>query len=344
MSESPPRRRGGRRPPKRVAGDPPAVPVSVTAHALDVLLKLEAEHLVPLLPARFGVALAPIRRQLPAELPQLDLHLERLDRVFELEDRTILDLEFEATLSVEDLCRFVVYGMGLLGAYPGQPAHTLVLCGPRTRAVPPTIDLAPIPYRLTCVRLGDQDGEAALARLRALAARGGAWGPEDRLDLALLPLMRHAAGTGTEAVVREGLELAQSLPEGERARPMGALLALAYHYEGEAVLGGLLEELMNTTVLDQIFAEKLEQRYVQGVQQGIEQGVQQGIEQGVQQGIEQGVQLGSAGEARLLLRRYLGLRFGAIPPALDGRIADASTAELNALFDRAVAANTIDAL
>ena len=117
--------------------------------------------------------------------------------------------------------------MGLLNAYPGQPAHTLVLCGPRTRLLPRVIDLAPIPYRLTCVRLGDQDGEATLARLRATPVRGypasgGIWGPEDRLDLALLPLMRHAAGTSTEAVVREGLELAQALPEGERGRPMGA--------------------------------------------------------------------------------------------------------------------------
>ena len=316
-----------------MAGDPAAgVPISVTAYALDVLLKLEAEHLVPLLPARFGVALAPIRRQLPTELPQLDLHLERLDRVFELEDRSILDLEFESELSVEDLCRFVGYGMGLLRAYPGQPAHTLVLCGPRTRLLPRVIDLAPIPYRISCVRLGDQDGEAALARLRTLAASGGTWGPEDRLDLALLPLMRHAAGTGTEAVVREGLELAQALPEGERARPMGALLALAYHYEGEAVLGGLMEELMGTTILDEIFAERMDRRFAQGVLQG------------VQQGIEEGVLQGSAEGARLLLRRYLERRFGLLPPALDARIAAANTAELTALFDRAITTDTIDAL
>ena len=88
------------------------------------------------------------------------------------------------------------------------------------------------------------------------------------------------------------------------------------------MLGGLLEELMNTTVLDEIFAEKLEQRYVQG--------------------IEQGVQLGSAGEARRLLRRYLAQRFGSIPPALDGRVAAAGAAELDTLFDRALVADTID--
>ena len=195
--------------------------------------------------------------------------------------------------------------------------------------VPPPIDLGLIPYRLTCVRLGDQDGEAALTRLRATPVRGypasgGTWGPEDRLDLALLPLMRHAAGMGTEAVVREGLELAQALPEGERARPMGALLALAYHCEGEAVLDGLMEDLMVTTVLDEIFAEKLEQRYAQG--------------------IEQGVQQGSAGEARRLLRRYLAQRFGSIPPALEGRIAASDATELDALFDRALVADSVDAL
>ena len=325
MSESPPRQSSGRRS-KRAAGDPPGVPVSVTAHALDVLLKLEAEHLVPLLPARFGVQLAPIRRQLPTELPQLDLHLERLDRVFELEDATILDLEFEAELSVADLRRFVGYGLGLLDAYPGQPAHTLVLCGRRTRAVPAPMDLAPIPYKLTCVRLGDQDGEATLARLRALAAGGGAWAPEDRLDLALLPLMAH--DRPTEAVVREGLALAQALPEAERARPMGALLALAYHEEGAAALDRLMEELMSTSLLDLIFAQK------------VEQGVQRGIEQGVQRGML----LGRAEEARRLLRRYLERRFGDVPPALDARIAAADVAELDALFDRALAVEGIEAL
>ena len=318
MAEPPPRRRAGRKPSPREAGDSSGTPVSVSAHALDVLLKLEAEHLVPLLPARFGVQLAPIRRQLHTELPQLDLHLERLDRVFELEDSTVLDLEFEAELSVADLRRFVGYGLGLLDAYPGQPAHTLVLCGRRTRAVPAPMDLAPIPYKLTCVRLGDQDGEATLARLRALVESGGAWGPADRLDLALLPLMAHERPT--EAVVREGLALAQALPEAERARPMGALLALAYHEEGAAALDRLMEELMSTTVLDLIFAQKVEQ------------------------GVQRGMLLGRAEEARRLLRRYLERRFGDVPPALDARIAAADVAELDALFDRALAVEGIEAL
>ncbi len=314
MAESPP--------PDRSAG----IPVRISSHALDVLLKLEAEHLVALLPARFGLPLAPIRRHLPTELPQLDLHLDRLDRVFELEDDTILNLEFEAALSLADLRRFLGYGLGLLDAYPGKAVQTVVLCGPRTRTAAGPIDLAPLPYRLTCVLIGDGDGEATLARLRALAATGQPWSQEDRLDLALLPVLRH--GRDTEAVVREGLELARALPAAEQPRAIGALLALAYHYAGEAVLNRLVEGLMSTNLLEQIFAEQLEQRFTQGQAEGRAEGQAEG----------------RAEEARLLLRRYLKQRFGTIPPDLEARMASLDAEALTALFDRALTASTIDAL
>ncbi len=69
-------------------------PSRITSQALDVLLKLEAEQIATLLPTRFGLDIAPIRRPLPTELPQLSLHLQRLDTLFELEDDGILRLEF----------------------------------------------------------------------------------------------------------------------------------------------------------------------------------------------------------------------------------------------------------
>ncbi len=244
----------------------PGISVRVSGHALDVLLKLEAEHLVALLPSRFGVPLAPIRRALPAEVPQLALHMKRMDCPYELVDATILDLEFEAEVSVKDLRRFVGYGLSLGDLYPDQPILTVVLCGPRTKRAPTPIDLDPIPYRLVCMLIGDQDGEATLARLRELVASGRPWADADRLDLTLLPLFRHARNT--ETVVREGLDLARALPVEEQPRTMGALLALAYHYEGEAVLNRLVEGLMSTNLLEQFFEEKMEQRFSQGIAQG----------------------------------------------------------------------------
>jgi hypothetical protein len=296
----------------------------VTTQALDVLFKLEAEHLAHLLPGRYGFQLAPIRRHLPTELPQLDLHLERLDHVFELEDGTILHLEFEAAVNAADLRRFVRYGLALLEAYPGRRVQTVVFCGPRTRRTPRPVDGGSLPYRLDGVLVGDQDGAATLARLQALAESGRPWSEADRLDLALLPLMQHEQET--EAVVRAGLTLAESLPVAEQPRAMGALLALAYHYVGEAALNRLMEELMATNLLAQVLAESMER----GIAQGMERGIAQGMEQG------------RAEEARILLRRYLERRFGAIPPALAERMAISDAESLTAMFDRALVATSID--
>jgi hypothetical protein len=304
----------------------PGISARVTAQALDVLFKLEAEHLAHLLPARFGLRLAPIRRHLPTELPQLDLHLERLDHVFELEDGTILHLEFDAEVGAADLRRFVRYAVALLEAYPGRRVQTVVFCGPRTRQTPLPIDWGTLPYRMDCVLVGDLDGEATLARLRALAQSGRPWGEADRLDLVLLPLMRHVQDT--EAVVREGLTLAEALPAADQPRAMGALLALAYHYVGEAALNRLVEGLMTTNLLAQVLAESMER----GIARGIERGMVQGREEGRAEG------------ERALLRRYLEQRFGAIPSDLEQRIASSDAETLTALFERALTATAIEAL
>jgi hypothetical protein len=219
-------------------------------------------------------------------------------------------------VGVKDLIRFVRYGMALLEAYPGRRVQTVVLCGPRTRRAPLPIDGGTLPWRLDFVLVGNQDGEATLARLRAVASGGGAWSEADRLDLVLLPLMRHARET--EAVVREGLTLAESLPVAEQPRAMATLLALAYHYVGEAALNRLVEGLMTTTnLLAQVLAESMERGLAQGREEGRE-------------------------EARVLLRHYLERRFGAVPPALEERIAAADAEALTALLDRAMAVATIE--
>lgn len=293
---------------------PPARSARVTTQALDVLFKLEAEHLAHLLPHRYNLDMAPIRRHLPTELPQLELHLERLDHVFELEDGRILHLEFEAAVSAADLRRFVRYGLALLEAYPERPVHTVVFCGPRTRQPLLPLEGGSLPYRLESVPVGQQDGTATLARLQALAAEGDHWSEADRLDLMLLPLMRHELGT--EEVIRAGLVLAEALPAAEQPRAMGALLALAYHYVGEAALDRLMEALMTTNLLAQVLAETM----------------------------EQGMERGRAEEARVLLRRYLERRFGAIPPVLDERIAGSDADTLTTLFDRALSAVAIEEL
>lgn len=57
--------------------------------------------------------------------------------------------------------------------------------------------------------------------------------------------------------------------------------------------------------------------------------------------MERGMEQGRAEEARVLLRRYLEKRFGAIPPALDERIVGSDADALTALFDRALSVAAI---
>ena len=122
-------------------------------------------------------------------------------------------------------------------------------------------------------------------------------------------------------MARAGLTLA----EADRPRVIGAILSLAYHYEGRDIFHRLVERLMATKVWEKQLVETLER----------------GIAEGIALGEERGLARGRAEERRALLRRLLEQRFGAIPPALEARIAASDTEALTALFDRALVAPTL---
>jgi len=160
-------------------------PYRISAHALDVVFKLEAEQLARLLPLRLGIPMSPIKGHFLTELPQVDVHLERLDSCFEQVDGGLLDVEFEHAASVDALARFIGYGMALIRAYK-RPTRTIVLFGPSVRQAPPPIDCGLVPYRLDCVLIADWDGAATLDRLRRRVESGEPWREEDLLDLMVL--------------------------------------------------------------------------------------------------------------------------------------------------------------
>ena len=68
------------------------------------------------------------------------------------------------------------------------------------------------------------------------------------------------------------------------------------------------------------------------------------LAESLEQGRAEGVERGRAEEARVLLRRYLQRRFGAIPPTVEERIAESDADTLTALFDRALFATAIEDL
>ncbi len=302
----------------------------VSAQALDVIFKLEAEGLARLLPDRFGLPIAPIAGYFPTELPQLDLHLERLDSVFQLEDGSLLHLEFQRHMRTMDMVRFVGYGMALFREYVLRVRTVVVICGPAMPSLPPPIDGGQIPYRLDCVQMAGQDGEVTLARLRDLAARGGPWRESDLLDLKLLPLLAYQRPI--EDVVVEGLALAQELAQGEQRRVIATLLALAYHYLGEPMVNQLIEELRTMNLLESVLAESWEEGEAKGLAAGLARGLMEGRAEGR-----------AEGERRAVLR-VLARRFGPVPERIGERLAEITELpRLEELLDAAVTIESLEA-
>jgi hypothetical protein len=320
----------------------------------DIILKRVVSGLSGGFFSRFGLAFAPIVAALPTELPVLEVRGQRADLLFELADGTILHLEFQTTRKRGDLLRFFQYQLAAYEHYGRKPVFTVILHGPGIMDAPDTLWTGSGTFTVRNLLLGTEDGEAVLRRLREKRATGQALDARDRIDIILLPLMRHRQPL--EVVLREVAEVARQLPVAEQEQTIGALVGLAYHYVDEAVSTAILEALRMTNALEALLEESIARGIAQGIEQGrelgIEQGRELGIEQGRELGIEQGRELGielgrAEGRAegeRALLRRYLAQRFGTIPPALDQRIEQADAEAVTALFDRALTVEHIGQL
>jgi hypothetical protein len=100
-------------------------------------------------------------------------------------------------------------------------------------------------------------------------------------------------------VLREATPLTQRLPAAQQEPTVGALLGLAYHYIDEDVVKAILEELSMANPLQELIDER------------------------------------EARAKRQILRTVLQARFGALPEAVEQRIAAADVDQLDALLGRA---------
>ncbi|MFA5630987.1 MAG: Rpn family recombination-promoting nuclease/putative transposase [Porticoccaceae bacterium] len=93
-----------------------------------------------------------------------------------------------------------------------------------------------------------------------------------------------------------------------------------------------IERINDIMEADSMLAERIEGWFDEAERRGVNKGRQEGRKEGLQQG-----------EA-MALRRLLGKRFGDLPPALTERIDKASLAQIEAWFDRAIDAPSLDAV
>lgn len=153
--------------------------------------------------------------------------------------------------------------------------------------------------------------------------RGEALDDEDRLNLALSPLMRQRRPLRDREVVQTLKTVAEALPRAERTPVVEALTVLARLLMDDAQIRELLEVLAMTNAMREL-NEMLDDVLRRGQAEGKEEGELEGYRTG--------------------LRALLRARFASVPDALEQRIATASRATLDDLYTRAATVATVDAL
>jgi len=143
-----------------------------------------------------------------------------------------------------------------------------------------------------------------------------------------VPLMRDA----DEAAIRAGAELIRRQPGLEELETVLALFA-SFRLEPEQVKRMLRWEM---AVLRESpwYQEILEVGRREGLEMGLETGRREGLEAGRREGLREG--------RRQSLLDFLAYRFGQVPERIRTGLSGRSLAELNALFDAAMDADSLD--
>ena len=97
-------------------------------------------------------------------------------------------------------------------------------------------------------------------------------------------------------------------------------------------------------VIDRWILEAWEEGRTEGLEQGRQQGIEQGRREGLKQGRQEGLEEGQRRGQVLSLRKVLEARFGAIPADVAERLAGASSDELTRWLDRALKADSVEAV
>lgn len=301
----------------------------------DIVLKRLAAVFKGAVLNRFGLDLPPIVGPLPTDLPLLTARSREADYVFSLADGSLLHLEFQTKREKGDLARFAEYNLALHLHYDEAPVRTVVLWGPAVRRMAQDYVMGSLTLRPDHVLLGEEDGTGQLEVLAAKVEHGEKLNDEDRLTLALLPLMRQRRPLSDRVVVETIKTVAEALPREERTPTVEALAVLARLLMDEAQIRELLGVLTMTNAMKEL-NEMIDDALRRGLAEGRVEGRVEGEAKGKAEGELEGYRAG----LRVLVRA----RFGKAPDALEARIARATRTTLDDLYARALTVADADAL
>lgn len=206
-----------------------------------------------------------IRRMLPTE----QIHLEAVrgteDMLFEMEDETLIHLEFESVeINEDDLRRFRVYDAHTEMTYK-RPVVTYVLCSGKTGRICSELKGGMNPYRIIPLQMKAHNADRVFEGLRDRAKKGSL-SKEDLIPLLLTPLM-----SGKSSIKKRILEAKKildkedgQLSKSEKQQMEAVLYAFACKFLEKTDLNVVKEALCMTLLGEMIWSD--------GEKAGIEKG------------------------------------------------------------------------
>ena len=164
---------------------------------------------------------ATVTELLSGESVEVDIRKTLDDQVLKLDNKSGLDVEWEASVSLDDALRFAAYNIGLTRKYK-IPFKTIIMTRKKVRKkiyISGSIKFTPV-----IIVLSDRDGKAALDNIKQNLSQGI---PVNELEVVYLPLYNNR-GKSFEDIFQEIIKLLPQITsdkqEQDRLLTLSALL------------------------------------------------------------------------------------------------------------------------
>jgi hypothetical protein len=250
----------------------------VTAHNYDFVFKDSFSLFKNDIGDFLKVELPGIDSYLETEFAEIKTSAERMDLNFKLEDGSILHLEEEIEVSVDDLIRFASYDLKLYNRYRDR-IRTIILCIKGYPAAEAAFNAGSLGYNTTVVNMSDKDGKEKMKELREKIEKGE---EINYLELIFLPLMNSDQDMAKR--VKETIELEDKLDADQKFKNNLAALTIV-----------LCDKFLSSENMIELWRDRKMVKFFKYVE---EQGKKQGKDEGKQE------------EARMLMIRQIKAKFG----------------------------------
>ncbi|PNR88755.1 hypothetical protein X925_04925 [Petrotoga sp. 9T1HF07.CasAA.8.2] len=193
----------------------------------------------------------------PIDIPVINVSNQNPDFVFELEDNSLLHLEFQTTWKKADLLRFAQYDIALYQK-ERRRINTVVMYSGKYESAESELDMGSNKYKVQQIFMIKYDGIKRYEEIKEKIEKEEELTDKDLMDLVFLPLMRNEKSE--EEVTKDVFELAIKIPdEDKKEAVIGSLLGFSDNYVRDEYINELKEVIRMTKIGTSLFEEGVEE-------------------------------------------------------------------------------------